>query len=90
VEFRYDPRQFRLRVADNGKGIDPAILSAGGRAGHHGLPGINERAELAGGKLSVWSRLDSGTQIELTIPGSIAYTKPPADSRSMASGKGTR
>jgi len=89
VEFRYDPRQFRLRVADNGKGIDPAVLSAGGRARHHGLPGLKERAELAGGKLTVWSRLDSGTEIELTIPGLIAYTKSPPDSRSMASGKGT-
>jgi signal transduction histidine kinase len=89
VEIRYDPRQFRLRVLDNGKGIDPAVLSAGGRAGHHGLPGIHERAELAGGKLSVWSRLDSGTEIELTIPARIAYTRSPPDRRSTASAKGT-
>jgi len=75
VEVRYDPRQFRLRVVDNGKGIDPAVLNAGGRAGHHGLPGLQERAQVAGGKLSVFSRLDSGTEIELTIPASIAYTK---------------
>ena len=34
VCLRYDPRQFRLRVVDNGKGIDPAVLSAGRRAGH--------------------------------------------------------
>jgi signal transduction histidine kinase/ligand-binding sensor domain-containing protein len=88
VEIRYDPRQFRLRVVDNGKGIDPAVLSAGERAGHHGLPGIHERAELAGGKLTIWSQLDSGTEIELTIPGSIAYTKSP-DRPSMAFGKGT-
>jgi signal transduction histidine kinase/ligand-binding sensor domain-containing protein len=75
VEFRYEPRQFRLRVSDNGKGIDPAVLSTGGRAGHHGLPGLHERAQLAGGKLSVWSQPDSGTEIELTISGSIAYLK---------------
>jgi ligand-binding sensor domain-containing protein/signal transduction histidine kinase len=89
VEIRYDHRQFRLEVADNGKGIDPAILSAGRRAGHYGLPGMNERAELAGGKLSVWSRLDSGTQIELTIPASIAYAKSTLGRRSMSSGKET-
>jgi nitrate/nitrite-specific signal transduction histidine kinase len=87
--LRYDPRQFRLRVVDDGKGIDPAVLSAGGRAGHHGLPGINERAELAGGKLSVWSELDSGTEIDLTIPASIAYTKALPERGSMSSGKGT-
>ena len=75
VEIRYDPRQFRFRIVDNGKGIDPAVLRAGGRAGHHGLPGIHERAELAGGKLSVWSRFDSGTEIELTIPAAQLHTR---------------
>jgi signal transduction histidine kinase len=88
VLIRYDARQFRLSVVDNGKGIDPAVLGAGGRAGHHGLPGINERAELAGGKLSVRSRLDSGTEIDLTIPASIAYTKSASAPRSMFSRKG--
>jgi signal transduction histidine kinase len=87
VEFRYDPRRFRLRVVDNGKGIDPTVLSAGGRVGHHGLPGINERAELAGGKLSVWSQIDSGTEIEVTIPASVAYLKSPPGRRSKSAGE---
>jgi signal transduction histidine kinase len=77
VDIHYDQRQLRIRVRDNGKGIDLQVLSAGGRAGHHGLPGIKERAELAGGKLAVWSQINSGTGIELTIPASIAYTKSP-------------
>jgi signal transduction histidine kinase len=34
AEIRYESRQFRLHVRDNGKGIDPEILKAGGRAGH--------------------------------------------------------
>jgi signal transduction histidine kinase len=75
VQIRYDPRQFRLQIVDNGKGIDPAVLKAGGRSGHHGLPGLHERAQLAGGKLSVWSQLSSGTEIELAIPAAIAYVK---------------
>ena len=79
-------RRAFLLVVDNGKGIDEAVLSAGGRAGHHGLPGIHERAELWGAKLSVRSQLDSGTEIELTIPASIAYIKPPpANVRSLLS-----
>jgi signal transduction histidine kinase/ligand-binding sensor domain-containing protein len=89
VEIRYDPREFRLRVLDNGKGIDPAVLSAGGRAGHHGLPGLKERAELAGGSLSVWSRVDSGTEIELSIPASTAYIKSATPRRPMSAGKET-
>src|SRR5262249_15882695 len=76
VEIRYDARQFRLRIQDDGKGIEREVLEAGGRTGHHGLPGMRERAELAGGKLSVASRADSGKQIELIIPASIAYTGP--------------
>src|SRR5262249_45132421 len=37
VEIRYDRRQLRLRVRDNGKGIDPKVLGGDGRAGHYGL-----------------------------------------------------
>jgi len=77
VELRYDPRQLRLLVRDDGKGIDTRVLEAGGSAGHYGLPGMRERARLAGGKLAVRSRLDSGTEVELTIPASLAYSKSP-------------
>ena len=73
VEIRYDNEQFRLRVRDDGKGIDPAILSSQGREGHYGLPGMRERATLIGGKLAVWSEVDAGTEVELRVPASIAY-----------------
>ena len=48
VEIRYDEQQFRLRVRDDGKGIDPKVLDGEGRAGHYGLPGMRERAKLVG------------------------------------------
>jgi signal transduction histidine kinase len=89
VQIWYDPRQFRLQIADNGKGIDPEVLRGGGRAGHHGLPGLHERAEMSGGKLSIRSELGSGTEIELTIPASIAYPKAPPPGRAMSAGKET-
>ena len=73
-----------MRVKDNGKGIDPKILGGGGREGHYGLPGMQERAKLAGGKLAVRSKPDSGTEVELTFPASIAYAKPPALSASTS------
>jgi signal transduction histidine kinase/ligand-binding sensor domain-containing protein len=73
VEIRYDERQLRLRVRDDGKGIDPNLLHKYGRAGHYGLEGMRERANLMGGKLAVWSELDSGTEVELRIPASRAY-----------------
>ena len=73
VEIRYDNEQFRLRVRDDGKGIDAAVLSAQSREGHYGLPGMRERATLIGGKLTIWSEVDAGTEVELRIPASIAY-----------------
>jgi signal transduction histidine kinase len=77
VEIRYDDRGLRLRVRDDGKGIDPKFLTGDGRAGHFGLHGMHERAKVVGGKLDVWSELDVGTEVELSIPASIAYAKAP-------------
>jgi len=90
VDIHYDQRQLRLRVQDDGKGIDQGVLSAGERIGHHGLPGMQERAKLAGGKLTLRSKPNSGTEIELTIPASIAYAKSAAvrPSKSLSKGIG--
>jgi signal transduction histidine kinase/streptogramin lyase len=76
VEIRYDDRRFRMRVRDDGRGIDPKILTPDGRAGHYGLHGMRERAKLIGGHLDVWSKLNSGTEVELNIPATIAYRPP--------------
>jgi signal transduction histidine kinase len=89
VDIRYDQRQLRLRVRDDGKGIDPKVIDAGGRAGHHGLPGMHERANMVGGKLAVWSELNSGTEVEMTIPASHAYAKSPVARWWMFWGRGT-
>lgn len=75
VDIHYDARQLRMRVRDDGKGINPLVLGAAGRGGHHGLPGMRERADLVGGKLAVWSELNSGTEVELIISSGIAYAK---------------
>ena len=73
VEIRYDDESFRLRVRDDGKGIDAAVLSAQRREGHYGLPGMRERATLIGGKLTIWSEVDAGAEVELRVPASIVY-----------------
>ena len=67
VEIRYDIERFRLRVRDDGKGIDPAVLSRQGSDGHYGLLGMQERATLIGGKLTIWSEIDAGTEVELRV-----------------------
>ncbi len=76
VVIRYDERELRVRIRDDGSGIDPQIV-AEGRAGHYGVPGMRERARHIGGKLDVWTGTGAGTEIELSIPGSIAYGTSP-------------
>jgi len=73
VEIRYDD-EFRLRVRDDGKGIDAAVLSSHSLEGHYGLRGMRERATLIKGKLAVWSEVNGGTEVELRVPASTAYT----------------
>jgi len=75
VEIRYDAKYLRLRVRDDGKGIQPEVLKGDGREGHYGLPGMRERAKLMGGKLTIWSEMEGGTEIELMLPGLRAYER---------------
>jgi len=73
VEITYDPRQFRLRVRDDGRGIAPQILEQGGRADHWGLQGMRERARRIGASLEFWCRPGAGTEVELRVPAAAAY-----------------
>jgi signal transduction histidine kinase/ligand-binding sensor domain-containing protein len=82
VEIRYDEQQLRVRIRDDGKGIDPAVVDLGHAPGHWGLRGMRERAKLVGGNLEVWSEPGSGTELELTIPGGSAYDRSPGSWRS--------
>jgi len=73
AEIRFDKNQLRLRIRDDGKGIDPEVLEESRRPGHWGLPGVRERAQRIGSQLSFWSQAGAGTEVELTIPAAIAY-----------------
>jgi signal transduction histidine kinase len=73
LEIAYDPHFFRLRIRDNGKGIDRKVLEQGARQGHWGLPGVRERAKRIGERLKLWSEPGAGTEAELTVPARIAY-----------------
>jgi signal transduction histidine kinase len=83
VNIQYGERQFRLR--DDGKGIDEKFVNGDGRLGHYGLSGMRERAQLLGGKLTVWTELNSGTVLELSIPATNAYATPDRGQRSPVS-----
>lgn len=75
AEIRYDDRLLRVRIRDDGTGIDPKILQAGGSEGHWGLRGVRERAQQIGARLDFWSEAGAGTEIQLTVPAGVAYEK---------------
>ena len=74
VEILYDTEQICLRVRDDGKGIDQSTLSDAGSDKHFGVRGMRERATLIGAKLTVSSKVDAGTEVELRVPGSTSYS----------------
>jgi signal transduction histidine kinase/ligand-binding sensor domain-containing protein len=80
AEIEYGERVFRLRIRDDGEGIPAEILEQG-RPGHYGLHGIRERARQVSADLTIWSRAYSGTEIDLSLDGSIAYGRPPRQAR---------
>ncbi|WP_109806952.1 sensor histidine kinase [Sphingosinithalassobacter portus] len=73
VLIGFDAHQFVVRVRDNGTGIDPDVLGAGGRAGHFGLAGMRERARGVGGELAIDAAPGSGTDVSFVVPATLAY-----------------
>jgi len=51
LEIHYGERQLRLRIRDDGKGMESQVVDGAGRPGHWGLRGMRERAKVIGGNL---------------------------------------
>src|SRR5262249_54843863 len=66
LKLEYADGDLRLRVRDNGCGIDPQVLDTG-REGHWGLAGMRERATGIGGLLKISSDATTGTEVQLSI-----------------------
>jgi signal transduction histidine kinase len=81
IEITYDRAGLQLRIRDDGRGIDQETLESG-MPGHWGLSGMRERAQKLGGQLGFWSRPGAGTEVDLTIPARLAYTRRLLPSRS--------
>jgi signal transduction histidine kinase len=75
AEITYTDHYLRVRIRDDGKGIDSNV-AAKGREGHWGLRGMRERAQQIGAQLEIWSQPGAGTEVDLRIPGSVAYPSP--------------
>jgi PAS domain S-box-containing protein len=77
-ELEYADRDLRMRVRDDGRGIDPQVLQSG-REGHWGLAGMRERATRIGGLLKISSAANGGTEVQLSVPAGTAFQVSPTD-----------
>jgi signal transduction histidine kinase len=73
VRITYGKNAFVVSCRDDGKGLDPMLLSADGRPGHWGLIGMKERATKIGSKFECISSTSNGTRITVTVPANQAY-----------------
>jgi signal transduction histidine kinase/ligand-binding sensor domain-containing protein len=74
AEITYESSALRIRVRDDGVGIDKTVV-ANGHPDHWGLTGMRERARAIRAELNIWSRESAGTEVELVISASIAYPR---------------
>jgi signal transduction histidine kinase len=67
TEIQYSRSQLRVAIRDNGSGIDPQLLRLE-QPSHCGLLGMRERARSVGAQFCIWSRRNSGTEVEICLP----------------------
>jgi signal transduction histidine kinase len=83
VVLSYPDGVARLSVQDNGRGFDLARVPGPTREGRLGLYGMNERAALLGGTLTIDTKPGKGTRVQVEMPlgeprseKSVARTRP--------------
>jgi signal transduction histidine kinase/ligand-binding sensor domain-containing protein len=77
VEIRYDADYLRVRVRDDGVGMDQRVVDDGSKPGHWGLAGMRERALQIGATLEIWGGPEAGTELEIKVPACVAYRDGP-------------
>lgn len=74
VALQYRPAGLRIVVRDNGCGMDSQQLHRG-QVGHWGVQGMRERAERIGAQLRIRSSVETGTEVELCVPGPLGFVQ---------------
>jgi signal transduction histidine kinase len=74
VTVAADDQALHVEISDRGRGFDPAAALA--KHTSIGLAGLNERVNLAGGSLEIFSKIGQGSRLHaefpLAIPGPAA------------------
>ena len=74
IRIGFQPDGFSVRFRDDGVGIPERVLREGRREGHFGLPGMQERAAKIQSRLVVQRAPGGGTEVNLIVPATIAYS----------------
>jgi len=75
VNLTYHRTRLQMSIRDDGVGMDQNVIELGGRRGHFGLAGMRERAKRIQAEFTLSSRARTGTEIEISVPAAMAYTK---------------
>ena len=70
TEIEYRSAELRIAIRDDGCGIDAKRLL---QSENRGLQGMCALAERIGARLRIYSKIATGTEIELCLPGRIAF-----------------
>jgi PAS domain S-box-containing protein len=71
IDIHRNGSRLRIEIRDDGRGIDPAELSA---LKSYGLMGMRKRAEMCGGSLEIHGKAGEGTVLTVDIP--LSARKP--------------
>lgn len=74
IRVSFQPDRFSVQFRDDGVGIPERVLREGRREGHFGLPGMQERAAKIQSRLVVQRAPGGGTEVNLIVPATIAYS----------------
>jgi signal transduction histidine kinase len=77
VEVGYKAKHLCVVIRDDGGGSDAQILRSNGK-GRWELSGMRKRADRIGARLKARSRATAGTEVELSVPGHIAFRDKPS------------
>ncbi|HEY4144365.1 sensor histidine kinase [Pinirhizobacter sp.] len=73
LDLRYGLMRFEGTVTDDGIGMAPEVMQAGGRTGHWGLVGMRERVAQLHGQFRIDSVQGKGTAAHVSIPAQRLY-----------------
>jgi signal transduction histidine kinase len=79
ITLIYRAKHLRVVISDKGGGIDLQVPRSE-REGDGVLSGMRERAERIGARLKVRSRAAAETEVELSVPGYVAFQGQPSKS----------